>query len=50
MALAAIAAGKHVWCEKPLALNAAEAQEVAEAAAKKGVTHLDRLQLLAAIR
>lgn len=40
MALAAIAAGKHVWCEKPLALNAAEAEEVAVAAAKKGVTHL----------
>jgi predicted dehydrogenase len=40
MALAAIAAGKHVWCEKPLALDAAEASEVAEAAMKKGVTHL----------
>jgi len=40
MALAAIAAGKHVWCEKPLALDAAEAREVADAAAEKGVTHL----------
>ena len=40
MALAAIAAGKHVWCEKPLALDAAEAQEVADAAVRAGVTHL----------
>jgi predicted dehydrogenase len=40
IALAAIAAGKHVWCEKPLALDAAEAREVADAAAEKGVTHL----------
>jgi predicted dehydrogenase len=40
MALAAIAAGKHVWCEKPLALDAAEAQEVASAAARAGVVHL----------
>jgi predicted dehydrogenase len=40
MALAAIAAGKHVWCEKPLALDAAEAQEVASAAAHAGVVHL----------
>ena len=40
MALAAIAAGKHVWCEKPLALDAAEAQEVADAAARAGVVHL----------
>jgi predicted dehydrogenase len=40
MALAAIAAGKHVWCEKPLALDAAEAREVAEAAARAGVVHL----------
>jgi predicted dehydrogenase len=40
MALAAIAAGKHVWCEKPLALDAKEAQEVADAAARARVTHL----------
>lgn len=37
MALAAIAAGKHVHCEKPLAPTAAEAQEMADAAAKAGV-------------
>jgi predicted dehydrogenase len=40
MALAAIAAGKHVWCEKPLALDAAEAREVADAAARAGVVNL----------
>ncbi len=37
MALAAIAAGKHVYCEKPLAPTAAEATEMAEAAARAGV-------------
>jgi predicted dehydrogenase len=36
--LAAFAAGKHVYCEKPLALNAAEAREMAAAAARTGVT------------
>ena len=40
MALAAIAAGKHVWCEKPLALDSAEAREVADAAKRAGVRHL----------
>ncbi|WP_454656585.1 Gfo/Idh/MocA family protein [Bosea beijingensis] len=33
MALAAIANGKHVYCEKPLAPTAAEAREMADAAA-----------------
>ena len=37
MALAAIAAGKHVYCEKPLSVTLAEAEEMAEAAARKGV-------------
>ena len=37
MALAAIAAGKHVYCEKPLAPLAADAREMAEAAEKAGV-------------
>lgn len=35
--LAAIAAGKHVLCEKPLALEASEAQKIVDAARKKGV-------------
>lgn len=37
MALAAIAAGKHVYCEKPLAPLAADALEMTEAAEAKGV-------------
>ena len=37
MALAAIAAGKHVYCEKPLALSAADAAEMTRAAEKAGV-------------
>lgn len=36
MALAALAAGKAVHCEKPLAPTAAEAQEMAQAAARAG--------------
>ena len=45
IALAAIAAGKPVYCEKPLAPNAAEAKEMADAAAKAGVEDRRRLQL-----
>jgi predicted dehydrogenase len=37
MSLAAIAAGKHVHCEKPLAPLASDAREMAEAAEAKGV-------------
>lgn len=37
MALAAIAAGKHVHCEKPLAISAVDAQEMMLAAEKAGV-------------
>lgn len=37
MALAAIAAGKHVYCEKPLACLAADAREMADAARAAGV-------------
>jgi predicted dehydrogenase len=38
--LAAIAAGKHVVCEKPLALGAADAEELYRAAESAGVKHL----------
>ncbi len=37
MALAAIAAGKHVHCEKPLAPSVAEAEEMMKAAEAKGI-------------
>lgn len=37
MALAAIAAGKHVYCEKPLAPAAAEARQMVDAARAAGV-------------
>ena len=35
--LDAIAAGKHVLCEKPFTINEKEAQEVVDAARRKGV-------------
>jgi predicted dehydrogenase len=40
MALAAFAAGKHVLCEKPLALDATEAAEMLAAARKSGRVHM----------
>lgn len=40
IALAALKAGKHVFCEKPLALSAMEAKEMLNAAEKAGVVHM----------
>jgi predicted dehydrogenase len=40
MVLSALLAGKHVYCEKPLALTAPEAEEMAALADRAGVTHL----------
>jgi len=37
--LAAAAAGKHIFCEKPCALSSADAREMAQAADKAGVVH-----------
>ncbi|HBR4083870.1 TPA: Gfo/Idh/MocA family oxidoreductase [Klebsiella pneumoniae] len=43
MAMAAIAAGKHVYCEKPLAVNEQQAQEMAQAARRAGVIEASRI-------
>src|SRR5439155_21722232 len=40
LALEAIAAGKHVLCEKPFARDAAEAKALLDAAERAGVVHL----------
>jgi len=39
-ALAALARGRHVLCEKPMALNAAQAAEMLREAERQGVTHV----------
>ena len=40
VSLRVIAAGKHVLCEKPLAVNYAEAKKMAQAARRKGVINM----------
>ncbi len=40
IAMAAIAAGKHVMCEKPLAMNLVQAKEMYQAAETAGVRHM----------
>jgi len=40
LSLQALAKGKHVLCEKPLALSAADAREMLEAARRAGVVHM----------
>lgn len=40
IAVAAAKAGKHVFCEKPLAMNATQAKEMLDAAKEKGVIHM----------
>lgn len=40
MAMAALAAGKHVWCEKPLAVTVEEARSLTAAAQASGKVHL----------
>ena len=40
IAVAAARAGKHILCEKPLAMDAAEAREMLDAAEEAGVRHM----------
>ena len=45
MVLTAIKAGKHVYCEWPLAVTVSEAEEMAAAASQTSMTHMVGLQL-----
>src|SRR5690625_5000226 len=40
IAIAAAEAGKHIYCEKPLALTLADSREMLEAVQKTGVKHM----------
>ncbi len=40
IAIAAAKNGKHIFCEKPMAMNAAECKEMIEAVEKAGVVHM----------
>lgn len=40
IAIAAAKAGKHVFCEKPMAMNVAECKEMIKAAEKAGIIHM----------
>lgn len=40
IAIAALAAGKHVFCEKPLGLNATQVRAMYEAAQRSGLVHM----------
>ena len=40
IAIEAVKAGKHVFCEKPLAMNADEAKQMLDAAEQAGVVHM----------
>ena len=48
MVMAALASGKHVFCEWPLGANLAESQEMASVARSNGVTSMVGLQARAA--
>jgi len=39
IAVAAAKAGKHIFCEKPIGLNSAQAREMCEAAERAGIVH-----------
>ena len=45
MVMAALEAGKHVYCEWPLGVTVAQAEEMASTARQKGVLHMVGLQL-----